>query len=106
MLIYNATTKHIYSSANRIILVTAMQDKGWQDGLFAGFHQWKEAGRSVRKGEKGTQVAMFVYKAVTKDGQQEKVKVRKVAYVFNIAQTEPMQPPAFQAATVAVCQEG
>ena len=91
MLIYNATSKHVYSPTNFRVLAEAMEARGWQTGEFAGFQQWKQAGRSVRKGEAGVPVVMFVDKALTKDGQQEKVKVRKARYVFNIAQTEPAQ---------------
>jgi antirestriction protein ArdC len=90
MLIYNATNKHVYSPANSQVMADAMAAKGWSSGEFAGFHQWKDAGRVVRKGETGVPVVMFVDKALTKDGQQEKIKVRKTKHVFNIAQTEPI----------------
>ncbi len=89
-MIYNATNNHLYSAANVETLAQAMAAHGWPTGEFAGFNQWKTAGRSVRRGEKGVPVVMFVDKTLTKDGQQEKVKVRKVKYVFNVAQTEPI----------------
>lgn len=72
-------------------LATAQARAGWQSNEFAGFHQWITAGRIVKKGEKGTPVVFFVEKKVP-DG--EPVKVRKVKYVFNIEQTEPLQEGA------------
>lgn len=91
MLIYNATNKHLYSPVNYRVLAEAIEARGWTSGEFAGFQQWKSAGRAVRKGEKGVPVAMFVEKAIVENGQQAKVKVRKTKYVFNVAQTEPVQ---------------
>lgn len=88
-LIYNATNKHVYSAANFLVLAKAMEERGWATGEFAGFNQWKNDGRIVRKGETGIAIVMFVDKAIEKDGQQEKVKVRKAKHIFNIAQTEP-----------------
>ena len=62
------------------------------DHLVAQPRSWHLlAGRVVRRGEKGTRVAMVVDKAVTKEGATEKVKVVKTKVVFNIAQTEPLQ---------------
>ena len=42
----------------------------------------------MKKGEKGTPVEMFVDKKIETDGGTEKLKVRKVKFVFNIEQTE------------------
>jgi len=85
---YNATNNHVYSARNAEILEQALQRHGWTSPQFAGFHQWKQAGRVVKKGEKGTPVEMFVDKKIETDGGTEKLKVRKVKFVFNIDQTE------------------
>ena len=87
-MIYNATNQHVYSPANLQTLAEAMAARNWPTGEFTGFNQWRSNGRTVRRGEKGVPVVMFVDKNLTKDGIEEKVKVRKVKFVFNIAQTE------------------
>jgi hypothetical protein len=66
--IYNATTKHLYSAKNYQLLAQAMETKGWPTGEFAGFRQWLAVGRVVRKGEHGTPIMMMVDKAVTASG--------------------------------------
>lgn len=58
-----------------------------------GFHQWQEAGRAVKKGEKG----ILIYTPAgtrTNDDGTERTMVRK-AYVWDISQTEPIE--AFRA---------
>ena len=87
---YNATNKHVYSTYNTQALAKAADSNGWTSNEFAGFDQWKKAGRIVKGGQKGTPVVLFVEKK-TKDGRKE--KVRKVKFVFNIEQTEPLQNP-------------
>ncbi len=90
MLIYNVTTKHLYATRNYQVLAGAIENNGWQTGEFAGYRQWLAAGRAVKRGEKGTPIAMVVDKNVAKEGETEKVKVVKKKHVFNIAQTEPL----------------
>jgi len=87
---YNATNKHVYSTYNTQALATAAAAKGWASNEFAGFEQWKKAGRIVKKGEKGTPLVLFVDK---KDAEGGRKKVRKVKFVFNIEQTEPLNLP-------------
>ena len=92
---YNGTNQHVYSARNTQILAGALQRNGWTSTAFAGFNQWKQAGRVVKKGEKGTPIEMFVDKKIERDGKDETLKVRKVKFVFNIEQTEvraPMEP--------------
>jgi antirestriction protein ArdC len=50
----NGTNQHVYSARNTQILAEALQRNGWTSTQFAGFHQWLQAGRIVKKGEKGT----------------------------------------------------
>jgi hypothetical protein len=45
---YNATNKHVYSTYNTQTLATATARNGWTSNEFAGFDQWKKAGRIVR----------------------------------------------------------
>jgi len=91
----NGTNQHVYSARNTQSLAEALQRNGWTATEFAGFHQWIQAGRVVKKGEKGTAIEMFGEKKIESNGVNEKRKVRKVKFVFNIEQTEartPMEP--------------
>lgn len=58
-----------------------------------GFHQWQEAGRAVKKGEKGILIYTPAGTRTDKDGN-ERTMVRK-AYVWDVSQTEPIK--AFRA---------
>src|SRR5437660_7049076 len=54
----------------------------------AGFHRWRELNRSVRKGEKGIKIlAPCVYKSEAEDDERV-VKGFRVAYVFDVEQTD------------------
>jgi antirestriction protein ArdC len=86
----NGTNKHVYSARNAQQLAEAMQRNGWTSTEFAGFNQWRNAGRFVKKGAKGTAIEMFVDKKIETNGTDEKLKVRKVKFVFNIEQTEQL----------------
>ncbi len=90
----NGTNQHVYSARNTQILAEALQRKGWTSTEFADFYQWIQAGRVVKKGEKGTPIEMFVDKKIEQDGKDEKLKVRKVKSVFNIEQTEERAIPS------------
>ncbi len=87
---FNATNQHVYSVHNTQTLATAAARNDWTSGQFAGFDQWKKAGRIVRGGQKVTPVVLVVPKKQA-DGSTK--KVRKVKFVFNIEQTEPIQQP-------------
>jgi len=58
---YNEVTKREYRGGNILVLELSAEandfdtSRGW-----AGFHQWKGAGRSIRKGEKGTRIMKFI----------------------------------------------
>jgi N-terminal domain of anti-restriction factor ArdC len=88
MLFYNATNKHIYSEHNAQKLAAAAERNGWASNEFAGFDQWKKAGRIVKGGQKGTPLTLFVEK---KQADGSRKKVRKVKFVFNIEQTDVLQ---------------
>lgn len=48
----------------------------------------------MKKGEKGTPIEMFVEKKIETNGVDEKPKVRKVKFVFNVEQTEELRAAA------------
>ena len=89
---------HRYSFSNLMLIVSQRPDAT----RVAGFHAWKQLGRSVRKGEKGIAIIapMRIKAKDTQDasirGKHERQKndsaksvMRfKVAYVFDISQTD------------------
>lgn len=95
-----------YSERNALLI--AMQCPTATD--VSGFAAWKDRGRRVRKGEKGIEIlapaGMYVDKAegqvqpaetTGQDGQSAEGKARprfRIAYVFDIAQTDPLPDKA------------
>lgn len=69
--IANPTTEKVYSLTNCFILAqqAAFEGKGL-DLDYAGFHQWKGAGRKVKKGAK----AYYVYSPIIKKEQDSEGK--------------------------------
>ena len=57
---------------------------------WAGFHQWKDQGRKVKKGAKGCKIFMICEKKVKAKNSDDdtKKKVLKALYVFNKEHTE------------------
>ena len=65
-IMYNGTTGKGYSPKNSYILFQQqIFAKKTSEGEFAGFGQWKNAGRKVKKGAK----AFYVYSPVIKKGK-------------------------------------
>ena len=96
---------HSYSFGNVMLILLQCPNAS----LVAGFHKWKkDFGRTVKKGEHGIQILApcphkrFVEQEVEKpDGTKEKESVLivqqgfKVAYVFDVSQTEGRELPSF-----------
>ena len=96
---------HNYSFGNVMLILMQCPNAS----LVAGFHKWKrDFGRSVKKGERGIQIlAPCQYKKMTDkekenpDGSKETetvLEIRqgfKVAYVFDVSQTEGRQLPTY-----------
>ena len=89
---FNTTTGRSYQGGNVDRLAEAAVlggydlDKGW-----AGFHQWRDAGRIVRKGEHGTHCLTIV--TVEADPETGNAGTRKPRgfVVFHYDQTEPLE---------------
>ena len=87
---HNPLTDRAFHKGNASRLVEAMTENGWTSGEFATFVQWRNAGRIVRQGERGTRCLL---PTVTKrDDGTEFVsgKVRRGFVVFAFEQTELM----------------
>ncbi|MFF8387891.1 ArdC-like ssDNA-binding domain-containing protein [Streptomyces kanasensis] len=83
-------------SANNMLLILAQCPHATQ---VRGFREWKEHGRSVRKGEKGLRIfaPMTVKKkdengapVLDENGQEKKRTIFKTVAVFDISQTDPV----------------
>ncbi len=82
---------HRYSFQNVLWLMIQSAERGVETSRFAGFHAWKDVGRSVVKGAKGFMVlAPCLYKKTDKVTGEEGYGVRgfRVAYVFDVSQTD------------------
>lgn len=84
---------HHYSLGNTLLIMCQKPEAS----QVAGFHKWKELGRSVKKGEKGIAIlAPMLLKnrdeaqpEQAENGESEERSLRfRVAYVFDISQTE------------------
>lgn len=96
---FNALTKQIYGPTNQQRLDEAALLLGVECHKVAGFKQWLELGRVVRKGEHGTKILMVCDKkgspeTTTSDGEISKHKVCKSRTVFFETQTTELQASA------------
>lgn len=84
---------HRYSFNNAILIATQCPDATH----VAGFHTWKQFGRSVLKGEKGIGIiAPMVYrKKAERDDDEDMIRGFKVVHVFDVSQTEGDEMPEF-----------
>lgn len=88
---FNQVTQQLYSISNQQHLEEHKELFGMESDAWAGFHQWKEAGRKVKKGAKGCKIYMVCDKKMEKqtdDQEDQKKKVLKALYVFNYEHTE------------------
>lgn len=102
----NAVTGKAYRGINVLALWASAMSRGYSDGTWATFKQWKARGADVRKGERGTVVAFYKQfdKEVDRNGEKvtEKLFMARASYVFNAAQVDGWEPPARPAATSEV----
>lgn len=85
----NAVTKATYSVNNQAHLEEHKEAFELKSDLWAGFQQWKQQNRQVKKGAKGCKIFMICEKKIESNtDEQEKKKVMKSLYVFNLDHTE------------------
>lgn len=94
---YNGRTGNDYTGGNIPLLLDAADANGFESNVWAGFNQWLEVGRVVRKGSKSTGIMMVVDfkekdaagEVVTReDGTVRKGRSARTVPVFNFEQTE------------------
>lgn len=99
----NALSKRPYRGINVLTLWIAAVVKGYENGIWGTYNQWKEQGAQVRKGEQATTVVLWkpteqVAKAseaeeTTDEGQRHRGLLAKGFSVFNVAQVDGYQQP-------------
>lgn len=90
---FNATTGECYEGGNINRLLGALLDRGFnQEQGWAGYKQWLDAGRVVRKGEHGIHCQRVIAVETNEDGKATKTNVRGFV-VFHWSQTEPLEAP-------------
>ena len=82
----NYVTKQPYTGKNFVALAMS----GYEDPNFLTYRQAQEAGRQVRKGEKGIGLmrVVTIKKRNKKTGELKMAQVPKYFTVFNITQTD------------------
>ncbi|WP_444891747.1 ArdC family protein [Microbulbifer sp. DLAB2-AA] len=86
---YNAVTDAAYSIYNQNHLEEHKVLHELDSDAWAGFKQWQEKGRKVKKGAKGCKIFMVCEKKQENaKGEEEKKQVMKALYVFNYQHTE------------------
>jgi antirestriction protein ArdC len=98
----NGMTKTRYKGINTLMLMMAQEEKGYEKPIWGTFDNWKAAGGSVKKGEKGTPIiyAGYIKKEVDdpkNPGEKTEISRRtmKQYYVFNIDQVEGIDSARF-----------
>lgn len=93
---------HTYSFGNCLLIAVQRPDATH----VAGFHRWKDLGRSVKKGEKGIAIIapMARKRQVEDESEDGPTTVRavtgfRVVHVFDVSQTEGEPLPEFAAAS-------
>jgi hypothetical protein len=66
---YNRVTGELYSGKNPMRLMVAEAERGYGPGGWAGFRQWLECGRVVRKGEHATAIGRVFVKKDKESGE-------------------------------------
>lgn len=83
---FNPTTGNEYSGDNVVTLLMAADAGSYPTAEWAGYEQWKAAGRQVRKGETATRIKRVVVVKDRKTGEDAR-RVTTLC-VFNRAQTD------------------
>ena len=87
---FNTVTNHSYSASNQKHLDDHKNLFNLTSDEWAGFNQWKEKGRKVRKGAKACTIYIICEKKFinSKTNEEEKREVVKGLKVFNLEHTE------------------
>ncbi len=87
----NIITNTNYRGINVLLLGLSASEHGYDKPIWGTFRQWKVAGGSVRKNEKGTLGVFYKPLTVDKDGKERNIPVLKHFYLFNIEQVDGIE---------------
>lgn len=108
----NAATGKAYKGINVVALWAAAMAKGYGDGTWATYKQWKKQGAQVRKGEKSSLVVFYKEMEVETENEDTgeietgKRYYARASWVFNAAQVDGWTPPAVPAADSVAVLDG
>jgi antirestriction protein ArdC len=93
---HNAVTRRGYHGINVALLWMEEHARGYSSPQWLTFKQAADAGGHVRKGEKGTQIVFWQFRALKdrETGEDRRVPMLKTYYVFNVAQCEDVELPS------------
>jgi antirestriction protein ArdC len=89
----NVATNKPYRGVNILSLFIAQEKRGYSNGLWGTFKQWKDLGAKVKRGEKSVTIVLWKSSEKdlekTKNGEEKELRIFAAAYhVFNVAQVE------------------
>jgi antirestriction protein ArdC len=89
----NPVTERRYRGSNTLLLWAQTIEEGYSSHYWAGFHQWRQLGATVKKGEKASFITKAgMYERDGKDGKEQAFFARTY-WVFNADQIEGWEPP-------------
>lgn len=94
----NGMTRTRYKGINILTLMLAQEEKNYEKPIWGTFDNWKAAGGSVKKGEKGTPIIFAGYIDVEDPKNPGETKTRRTLrsyYVFNLDQVEGVDRAKF-----------
>ena len=90
---FNYITNAVYSDKNQELLDLHAAQYELNSNAWAGFKQWADNNRKVKKGSKAAKIQMVCAKKYNKDGEEKTFTVCKTVAVFNYDQTEEIKAP-------------
>lgn len=91
----NVASGKYYRGINILMLWIMAEKKGYSEGYWGTFKQWKDKGAKVRKGEKSAPIIFYKpYDTENDDGETVTRWYGRPARVFNIQQVEGFEPTA------------
>ena len=85
----NISTNQTYQNTNLEALEEAALKCNYDSRIWGTFVQWKSVGRTVKKGEKGTEIIRVIERDILNvDGEKVERKIVRRYTIFNLEQTK------------------
>ncbi len=86
---HGINSKSAYNGINAFVTFIVAFKRGFTSARWASFNQWRESGRFVRKGEKGSPILFFkMFERANDKGEIEEIPLARYFNVFNESQLE------------------